>query len=180
MMKTTKNNLSSQIRLAGIAQQSLVNGKGMRKVFFSQGCTHYCPACFNKETWSFEGGQMFEMDELINQLKKETYLDGVTFSGGEPFQQQNKFAYMATEIKKIPMNIWCYTGYTFDQLLELSKKDSNIKTMLENIDVIVDGKFDENLQDPKIKFRGSKNQRIIDVQKSLKNNKIEILDFDNN
>ncbi len=169
--------MADKIRLAGIAQQSLVNGKGLRKVYFSQGCSHHCKNCFNPETWPFVGGQEFNMDDLIQKLSNETYLDGVTFSGGDPFQQADKFAYMAVKINKMGFNIWCYTGYTFEELLELSKTDKNIETMLHNINVIVDGKFIQELYDEHLKFRGSSNQRIIDVQKSLKTNSIITLDF---
>lgn len=168
---------NNKIRLAGIAPQSLVNGKGMRKVYFSQGCTHACKNCFNQETWPFEGGQEFDMDELLAKLSKETYLDGVTFSGGDPFQQADKFAYMAKKIHEMGMNIWAYTGYTFEALLELAKKDNNIQEMLNNIDVIVDGPFIEELHVDHLKYRGSTNQRFIDVQNSLKQGQIITLEF---
>lgn len=165
------------IRLAGIAPQSLVNGQGIRKVYFSQGCSHHCKNCFNQETWPFTGGQEFDMDELIQKLSIETYLDGVTFSGGDPFQQADKFAYMAKKIKLLGFNIWAYTGYTFEQLLELAKKDQNIKDMLENVDVIVDGRFVQELHVDHLKFRGSTNQRIINVPESLKKSTIVTLNF---
>ncbi len=169
--------MADKIRLAGIAQQSLVNGKGLRKVYFSQGCTHHCKNCFNPETWPFVGGQEFEMDDLLHKLSIETYLDGVTFSGGDPFQQADKFAYMAIKIRQMGFNIWSYTGYKFEELLELAKTDKNIDTMLHNIDVIVDGEFVQELYDEHLKFRGSSNQRIIDVPKSLETNSIVTLDF---
>ncbi len=169
--------MDKQIRLAGIAPQSLVNGQGMRKVYFSQGCTHHCKNCFNPETWPFEGGQLFDMDELLEKLSLETYLDGVTFSGGDPFMQQDKFAYMAEKIHKMGFNIWSYTGYTFEKLLELAKTDKNIDTMLKNIDVIVDGRFVQELHVDHLKFRGSTNQRIIDVQKSLATGTIVVLPY---
>lgn len=169
--------MDKQIRLAGIAPQSLVNGQGMRKVYFSQGCTHHCKNCFNQETWPFEGGQLFDMDELLEKLSLETYLDGVTFSGGDPFQQADKFSYMAVKIRQMGFNIWSYTGYKFEELLELAKTDKNIDTMLHNIDVIVDGQFVQELHIDHLKFRGSSNQRIIDVQKSLETNSIVTLDF---
>ncbi len=169
--------MDKQIRLAGIAPQSLVNGKGMRKVYFSQGCTHHCKNCFNPETWPFEGGQIFDMDELLDKLSKETYLDGVTFSGGDPFQQADKFAYMAKKIKEMGFNLWSYTGYKFEELLELAKTDAGVKGMLDYIDVIVDGEFVQELHVDHLKFRGSTNQRFIDVQNSLKTGKIITLEF---
>jgi anaerobic ribonucleoside-triphosphate reductase activating protein len=91
---------SNKIRLAGVAPQSLVNGPGLRKVYFSQGCKHHCEKCFNPETWSFTSGKIFNMDELLKEIANETYLDGVTFSGGDPFEQADKFSYMAKHLKQ--------------------------------------------------------------------------------
>ena len=170
--------MDDKIRLAGIAQQSTVNGLGLRKVFFSQGCSHHCKNCFNPETWPFTGGKEFLITDLVNQVKKEKYLSGVTFSGGDPFQQAAAFAKLAILLKQHHVNIWAYTGYTYDELLKLSHADSNIKKMLHNIDVLIDGKYIEKLADTKLKFRGSSNQRIIDVSKSLKNKKIQLISID--
>ena len=113
------NDDSKLIRLAGIAENSLVNGKGLRKVFFSQGCSHHCEGCFNQHTWEFAGGRMFDMDELVQKVKDEPFLDGVTFSGGDPFQQADKFAYLAKKLHEANINIWAYTGYTFEELIQL-------------------------------------------------------------
>ena len=87
----------------------LVNGKGLRKVFFSQGCSHHCEGCFNQHTWEFAGGRMFDMDELVQKVKDEPFLDGVTFSGGDHFQQADKFAYLAKKLHEANINIWAYT-----------------------------------------------------------------------
>lgn len=149
------------IRLAGIAQNSLVNGPGLRKVFFSQGCSHHCFNCFNPTTWSFDGGQLFDIDELVKKVEFESFLDGVTFSGGDPFQQPKPFAYFAKELHKRNINLWIYTGYTFEELLELAKINEDVKTMLQNCDAIVDGPFIQNLADEKLEYRGSSNQKII-------------------
>lgn len=164
--------MSDKIRLAGIAQNSLVNGPGLRKVFFSQGCTHHCKSCFNPSTWSFEGGKLIEIDDLVTQVKKEYFLDGVTFSGGDPFEQADKFAILAKKLKDNKINIWCYTGYTWQQLLERAKADINTKNLLELCDVVVDGPFVEELHQENLLFRGSSNQQIIDVKSSLEQNKI--------
>ena len=164
--------MAEKIRLAGIAQNSLVNGQGLRKVFFSQGCTHKCKNCFNPSTWSFEGGKLIDIDELVKQVKDEYFLDGVTFSGGDPFQQADKFAIFAKELKKNHINIWCYTGYTWEELLELAKTDKGVRDLLHNCDVIVDGPFIQELHEPGLLFRGSSNQKIINVVESLKQNKI--------
>ena len=99
------------IRLSGIIHESLVNGPGIRRVFFSQGCKHKCKECFNPETHSFDGGELRDMDELIEELKSNPIISGVTFSGGDPFEQADKFSYMAQRIRDLGLNIWCYTGY---------------------------------------------------------------------
>ncbi|MDR3329915.1 MAG: anaerobic ribonucleoside-triphosphate reductase activating protein [Mycoplasmataceae bacterium] len=166
--------MANSIRLAGIAQQSTVNGEGLRKVFFSQGCSHGCKNCFNPETWPFTGGQVFDIDVLVQQVLAEGYLNGVTLSGGDPFQQSEAFAILSTKLKQHKINIWAYTGYTFDELLKISKSNVHIKTMLNNLDVLIDGRFVEEQKDEHLKFRGSTNQRVIDVQKSLKDNKVHL------
>ena len=166
------NDDSKLIRLAGIAENSLVNGKGLRKVFFSQGCSHHCEGCFNQHTWEFAGGRMFDMDELVQKVKDEPFLDGVTFSGGDPFQQADKFAYLAKKLHEANINIWAYTGYTFEELIELAQTNSYIKQMINNVDVIVDGRFMKDKMSENLKYCGSSNQRVINVKSSLNENKI--------
>lgn len=161
-----------KIRLAGILPNSNSNGPGLRKVFFSQGCSKHCDGCFNQHTWSFEGGKWCDCDELIKETLEETYLAGITFSGGDPFEQAQPFAYLAQNFRKHHINVWSYSGYTYQEILNLAKKDENVKTLLENIDVLVDGRFDKHLTKEKILYRGSSNQKIIDVQKSLKSKKV--------
>lgn len=162
-----------KVRLASILESS-ANGPGLRRVFFSQGCSHGCPDCFNKHTWSFRGGANIDCDEQIEKVINDTYLAGVTFSGGDPFDQPEPFAYLAKKLKQHNINIWSYTGYTYEQLLELAKTNLHIKELLENIDVLVDGPFVKELMDENIELRGSKNQRIINVQDSLKENRVVI------
>ena len=166
------NDDSKLIRLAGIAENSLVNGKGLRKVFFSQGCSHHCEGCFNQHTWEFAGGRMFDMDELVQKVKYEPFLDGVTFSGGDPFQQADKFAYLAKKLHEANINIWAYTGYTFEELMKLAQTNPHIKQMINNVDVIVDGRFMKDKMSENLKYCGSSNQRVIDVKSSLNENKI--------
>ena len=166
------NDDSKLIRLAGIAENSLVNGKGLRKVFFSQGCSHHCEGCFNQHTWEFAGGRMFDMDELVQKVKDEPFLDGVTFSGGDPFQQADKFAYLAKKLHEANINIWAYTGYTFEELMKLAQINPHIKQMINNVDVIVDGRFMKDKMSENLKYCGSSNQRVIDVKSSLNENKI--------
>ena len=169
--------MANKIRLSGIAYESLVNGPGMRRVFFSQGCKHNCDGCFNKETHDFLGGEEMDMDLLINDLKDNPILKGITFSGGDPLEQAEKFAYIALEVKKLGLNIWCYTGYEFEYIMKNLDKRHGWKELLNYIDVLVDGKFDINKKKDGLKFKGSENQRIIDVKETLKNNKIKLIEF---
>ena len=167
-----------KVRLSGLIPNSLVNGLGIRRVLFAQGCKHYCKGCFNPETCDFKGGEEKDCDELINDIINDPIIRGVTFSGGDPFYQADKFAYISKRVKteRPKLNIWCYTGFTFEELLEKSKTDIDIYDLLYSIDVLVDGMFDETKKDEGLKFRGSSNQRIINVSESLRRNEIiEIL-----
>jgi anaerobic ribonucleoside-triphosphate reductase activating protein len=165
-------NESNSIRLAGIAYGSLVNGPGLRRVLFSQGCRHNCRGCFNPETHSFTEGKLCNMDEIIEEIKNDTIISGITFSGGDPFEQADKFAYIAGSIRETGKNIWCYTGYTFEYILENKEQRTGWNDLLNNIDVLIDGRFEEDKKVTGLKFRGSGNQRIIDVKESLKENKV--------
>lgn len=169
--------MKKTIRLSGIAYESLVNGPGMRRVYFSQGCKHNCLGCFNPDTHDFNGGEELDMDKLIEDTVNNPILKGVTFSGGDPLEKAEEFSYMAKAFKKSGLNIWCYTGYTFEEIIENMKFDRYLKELMENIDVLVDGKFEINKKDEGLRFRGSSNQRIIDVQKTLRLRKIITLDI---
>ena len=168
------------IRLSGIALESLSNGPGMRRVFFSQGCIHECKNCFNPGTHSFSAGVLRDMDELIKDIGENPMLRGITFSGGDPFEQATKFAYMGQKIKAMSLNIWCYTGYTYEYILRNRYSRIGWKDLLSCIDVLVDGKFKEDKKVPGLRFRGSENQRIIDVKESLKLGYIIILNQERN
>ncbi len=169
--------MNKTIRLSGIAYESLVNGPGMRRVFFAQGFKHNCEGCFNPETHDFSGGEEKNIDDLIKDVLKNKMIKGITFSGGDPLEQADKFSYMAKAFKKSGLNIWCYTGYTFEILLEKMKNEDSIRELIENIDVLVDGRFEINNKKEGLRFRGSSNQRIIDVKESLKQEKISILEY---
>lgn len=169
--------MEKSIRLSGIAYESLVNGPGMRRVFFAQGCKHNCPGCFNPDTHDFAGGEERNMDELIKDVLDNPILKGVTFSGGDPFEQADKFAYMAKEFRKNGLNIWSYTGYKFENIIKQLENNKGWEDLLNNIDVLVDGRFEKDKMQDGLKFRGSLNQRIIDIKESLKTGKIVILDY---
>lgn len=170
--------MNKTVRLAGIAYESLANGPGIRRVFFAQGCKHKCEGCFNPETHSFNDGEIMDMDNLIRDALDNPLLQGVTFSGGDPIEQAHSFSYMAKAFKNSNLNIWCYTGYKFEKLLEIMKIDKGISELLNNIDVLVDGRFEVNNKKEGLRFRGSTNQRIINVKESLSKNKVVIINFD--
>lgn len=166
--------MKGKIRLAGMIQESVSNGDGLRRVLFAQGCRHNCKGCFNPETHDFSGGELVDMDEIIEGIKVNPILRGITFSGGDPFEQAEEFSYLAKEVRKLGKNVWCYTGYTFEYILgHLNNK--GWEQLLYNIDMLVDGKFEQDKRNKKLKFRGSSNQRIINVQQSLKENNIILI-----
>lgn len=164
--------MCKQIRVSGIINESIVDGPGIRMVVFAQGCKHNCEGCHNPHTHSFDGGELVEIDKIISDLKKNSLLDGVTLSGGDPFEQAEELAVLAKKVKELGMNVITYTGYTFEQLLELSSKRKGYKELLENTDLLIDGPFILEEKNLLLKFRGSENQRIIDVKKSLESDQI--------
>lgn len=156
-----------KIRLAGTVNDSIVDGEGIRFVIFVQGCVHNCPGCHNPQTHDFTQGYETDTDELLEKIKANPLLDGVTFSGGEPFCQPAPLCEIAKEVKKLGLNVVCYSGYTFEELIKLSKDDSDIKELLALTDILIDGRFVLEKRNLLLKFRGSDNQRIIDVKRSL-------------
>ena len=170
---------------ATIKYYDIANGQGVRTSLFVSGCTHKCKGCFNSEAWDFKYGKPFTKeveDEIILSLK-EDFIDGLSLLGGEPFEIANQKAllpFLKRVKEKYPnKNVWCYTGYLFDKdlLTESRVKTEDTIEMLKLIDVLVDGKFIEELKDISLQFKGSSNQRIIDVQKSLKENQVVLFDL---
>lgn len=164
---------SNKIRIAGKVDDSIVDGPGIRYTIFFQGCPHHCPGCHNPETHDFNGGHFEEIEDIVKEIKKNPLLLGVTISGGEPFSQKEELLTLVKEIRKTNLNIMVYTGYTFEYLINL---DSVTKEILSNIDYLVDGPFILKERDLELIFRGSRNQRYIDVKKTLKENKIILVD----
>ena len=165
-----------KIRLAADLQSdSIVDGEGIRTVIWTQGCPHNCPGCHNKCTHDFNGGDSIEVDEVKQALAELKSQDGLTFSGGDPMCQPEACLEIALFAKELGMNIWCYTGYTYEQLISLSKTKPAILDFIKTIDVLVDGKFIIEEKSLDVIFRGSKNQRIIDVQKTLETNEISLV-----
>lgn len=163
------------IRIAGIIKESIVDGPGIRMVVFAQGCKHKCPGCHNPETHSFNGGTLVTVDSILELAKKNPLLDGITFSGGDPFEQAEAFAVLAQEVKKLNLDIVTYTGYTYEYILENSSRHRGWGALLDKTDILVDGRYEANKRNLLLKFRGSENQRIIDVKRTKAEKRIVIL-----
>lgn len=158
-----------KIRLAcDIETDSIVDGEGIRTVIWTQGCSHNCKGCHNPETHDHTKGIVVDVEEIKEKLATVSNQDGVTLSGGDPFFQVEASAEIAKYCKQNDLNVWAYTGFTFERLLEVSKHKPELKEFMENIDVLVDGKFEIEQRSLNLKFKGSRNQRILDMQESLK------------
>lgn len=146
-----------------IIEDTAVDGPGFRTAIYAAGCPNHCKGCHNPDSWDIHKGHPMHVEEIFRIIMADPFAD-VTFSGGDPMFQSEGFAELARLIKKrTEKNIWCYTGYTFETLLENRQQ----KRLLEYIDVLVDGRFEEALRNETLRFRGSSNQRIIDVPASL-------------
>ncbi len=163
-----------KIRLATdqIQRDSIVDGEGIRSVVWTQGCPHHCLGCHNPETHSFTEGFLLEVSDVIKKIASLEGQDGITFSGGDPMAQAEACSLIASYCQENGLNVWCYTGYTYEELLSLSEEDPYIMNFLKNIDVLVDGKFVLAQKSFDLRFKGSKNQRIIDVPNSLKKKEV--------
>ncbi|MCX7842132.1 MAG: anaerobic ribonucleoside-triphosphate reductase activating protein [Clostridia bacterium] len=159
--------MSTQIRIAGIIEESIVDGPGIRFVVFAQGCGHKCPGCHNPHTHSFDGGSLIEVEEAIKQMRNNPLLDGITLSGGEPFEQAAAMGELAFRARLLGYNVMTYTGYTYEYILENQDIISGWRKLLENTDTLVDGRFELDKKNLLLRFKGSENQRIINVRKSL-------------
>jgi anaerobic ribonucleoside-triphosphate reductase activating protein len=166
-----------KIRLAAYLQSdSIVDGEGIRTVIWTQGCPHHCLGCHNPETQDFKGGALVEIDEVKKLIDELVGQDGITFSGGDPFFQPGPCSILAEYIKSKGMNVWCYTGWTYEELINISKDKKEVMDFLKQIDVLVDGRFVLEKKSYNCIFRGSTNQRIIDVPQSLKKKKVVLVD----
>lgn len=165
-----------KLRISGTVNDSIVDGPGLRFTIFTQGCPHNCPGCHNPQTHSMKGGKKISINRLYKQIKENGLLSGITFSGGEPFVQAKTLIPLAKKLKEDNFEIASYTGYLFEDLV--NDKVPFAKELLKYLDVLIDGKFVLSLKSMDLAFKGSSNQRTIDVQKSLKENKT-ILSSDN-
>lgn len=156
-----------KIRLFGIVNDSIVDGPGLRYSIFTQGCVHHCPGCHNPKSHDLDGGYLVDIDTIITEIKKNPLLDGVTISGGEPFLQPIALIQLAQMIKQQGLHLMIYSGYTYEEILNLGE---NERKLLSLCDILVDGRFLIEQRSLNLLYKGSRNQRIIDVQASFKEN----------
>ncbi len=152
-----------KLRIAGTIDDSVVDGDGYRFTIFTQGCPHRCPGCHNPETWDARAGRDADTDALFDAIRQNPLLSGVTFSGGEPFRQPAPLAELARRVHALGLDVWCYTGYTLEALQDAAARDEAAAGLLAATDVLVDGPFRQKERDLTLRFRGSRNQRVIDM-----------------
>ena len=164
------------LRLAGTENDSIVDGPGIRFTIFVQGCPHHCPGCHNPQTHDFSGGTLTDTGELLKKIEENPLLDGVTFSGGEPFCQAPALAELGGQLRQRGLNIITYTGFTYEKLLADANAENGYRALLEVTDFLVDGRFEQDKKSYELPFKGSTNQRFIDVQKSLESGEAVVLE----
>jgi len=162
-----------QLRISGIINDSIVDGPGLRLTVFTQGCLHNCPGCHNPQTHDISGGYFIDTDEIIDKIKANPLLQGVTLSGGDPFLQCEPLYELMAKINELRLNTIIYTGFTWEELME----NESFKKLALMADYIVDSKFIEELKTLDIAFVGSSNQRIIDVKKTIETGELSLRRF---
>ncbi len=158
--------VSGDIRIFGVVEESIVDGPGIRYSIFVQGCSHGCPGCHNPESHSPKGGELRSIESVLGGIRSNKLIAGVTLSGGEPFEQPHACAVLAQQLKADGYNVWIFTGYLYEDLMKMSQANPDIACLLNNIDVLVDGPFVEELKSLELDWRGSSNQRVIDLAKT--------------
>lgn len=156
--------MGSKLRICGIEPESIVDGRGFRYVVFAQGCPHRCPGCHNPQSHDFNGGRWADIDDLFAEICENPLLKGVTFSGGEPFSQPKPLAELAGRIHARKLDLTVFTGYTYEQLC--ARHDPDTDALLREADVLIDGPFLQEQKDLTLVFRGSRNQRVIDMNRT--------------
>ena len=155
------------MRIAGFEQDSIVDGPGLRFTVFVQGCGMHCEGCHNPSTWDIDGGTEMPVDDVILEMVKSPLTDGLTLSGGEPFLQAGGCVELAEAARSMGLNVWAWSGFSFEELLVRSQAEPDIMKLLSLVDVLVDGAFVQELRTLDLKWRGSRNQRVINVPESL-------------
>ena len=157
---------SKVIRVCGIEPESIVDGPGFRYVLFVQGCPHHCKGCHNPESWDPNGGYDMTVRDILDEIKAKPNIKGVTFSGGEPFEQARALVDLARYLKGMRYSLMSYSGYTLEELEAKAESDSAVGELLGMIDILVDGRYEEKLRNLTLVYCGSENQRVIDMNKT--------------
>lgn len=160
------------LRVAGVIEESIVDGPGIRFVLFLQGCRLRCPGCQNPQTWDFDGGTLVPSDEVLARIRENPLVHGVTFSGGEPFEQAEALLPLAKELKAQGYHLMAFSGFTLEQLVQKPE----CRALLEQLDLLVDGPFIEAQKSLDLRFRGSRNQRILNMPATRENGWKAVLD----
>ncbi len=168
----------AKLRIAGIVPESVVDGPGFRYTVFTQGCRHNCKGCHNPQTHDFNGGYIADTDDLFDEMMEDPLIKGLTFSGGDPFEQPAPLADLARKAHAAGKDIMVYTGYTYEQLLEKAASDPDTGALLRQTDILIDGPFILEQRNLELKFRGSDNQRVIDVPRSLSEGSVVTFEFE--
>ena len=157
-----------KMRIAGLVEESIVDGPGFRMAVFAQGCHIHCPGCHNPETHDPNGGREADTEDIIARMRQNPLLDGITLTGGDPFLQPEACLMLARAAHAQGLNVWAYSGQTLEQLLALRAERPFLRELLEEIDVLVDGPFLLERRTLDLRFRGSDNQRVIDMPETLR------------
>lgn len=160
------------MRLYGLVTDSIVDGPGFRTAIFAQGCPHHCEGCHNPDSHAFDGGTEWTLDEIEKKFTGNPLLDGITLSGGEPFAQAAACAELARRAHKHGLNVWVYSGYTYEKLCEKAETDAGVAALLAEADILVDGPFVLAERSLELDFCGSRNQRLIDLKKTREKNQV--------
>ena len=154
------------IRICGVVRESIVDGPGLRFVLFTQGCPHHCPGCHNPESHSMDGGYDVTAEKVLEEFRKNPLLKGITLSGGDPIVQAGELVEVCRGVHALGTDVMTYTGYTYEELLEMQKTDDGIRQLLEETDTLVDGRFVLAQRDLTLIYKGSRNQRVIDLNRT--------------
>ncbi|MDO4283420.1 MAG: anaerobic ribonucleoside-triphosphate reductase activating protein [Clostridia bacterium] len=171
-------NLSNdEIKIAGVVKESIVDGPGIRYTIFTQGCPHHCNGCHNPQTHDFNAGSFVRISKIVEDIQKDPLLKGITISGGEPFMQAKKIATLISNLDRKKLNVMVYSGFEYEYLVKNANDENGYMDLLRSADILIDGKFEIDQKSEKLPFRGSLNQRSIDLNKSLESGNTVLYEF---
>ena len=166
-----------KLHLAGFESESVVDGPGIRFVVFFQGCPHHCEGCHNPKTLDPSAGEVYGIEDVKGEITAARGITGVTFSGGEPFLQPEALVQLVKFVKELGLHVIIYSGYTYEELVSMAAKENTIEEILQHTDILIDGKYLKAQKDLSLAFRGSSNQRIIDVSATSQSGQVVTLEL---